>query len=224
MRFAVILTHDRPDLLQNCVSSIGPQVDRVIVIDNASEPQVQLTDFSSDHSRDFVITLMRVEDQPPNLSMLWNRGIDWIMSTHPEPPVLIAFLCDDTAIPPEWFQAVSGAMALTGAAAGCSNPWGGHGGPILKTSPDSDIMGRMPGWAFILDGSKGLRADERLHWWWTDTDMDWKARAAGGMVMISGFPVHNIHPNQYTVSRPELSEQAGKDGETFVDIWGWRPW
>lgn len=228
MKYALILTHNRPELLQNCVSSIGPQVDRVIVIDNASEPPVQLEDPSFNYRREFVVFLTSVPDQPPNLAKFWNIGID-IVNRHqdvrPESePQHIAFLCDDTVVPPGWFNAVTEAMTAHGAAAGCSNPWDGGHGEIVKTAPDSDITYRMPGWAWILDTSKGLRADERLHWWWCDTDMDWKARRAGGMVMISGYPVHNIHPNEYTVRNPELSEQAGKDGQTFQEIWGWRPW
>ncbi len=218
----MILTHDRPELLLNCVASIGSQVDRVIVIDNASEPPVTLYGLTRARGS-YSVSLVRVEDQPPNLSVLWNIGID-LVNQHQGSPHQIAFLCDDTAIPPGWFEAVTEAMAATGAAAGSSSPWGGAHTPILKQHPDSDITYRMPGWAFILDASKGLRADERLHWWWCDTDMDWKARKAGGMVLISGYPVHNIHPNDYTNRNPELAEQAGRDGETFQQIWGWRPW
>lgn len=224
MRFAVILTHNRPELLLNCVNSIGPQVDTVIVIDNASDPPVALHELDSETSRSFTVTVVQVPDQPPNLSKLWNTAIDIAGHRVFSGPFHIAFLCDDTAVPPGWFGAVASAMTVTGAAAGCSNPWGGNHEPILKKEPDSDIANRMPGWAFILDGSKQLRADERLHWWWCDTDLDWRARKAGGMVMISGYPVHNIHPNEYTVRYPELADQAGRDGEMFQQIHGWRPW
>ncbi len=224
MKVAVILTHNRPELLENCFNSIAPQVDRVIILDNASDPPVTLHHLTL-KPQSYVVTLLNIATQPPNISKMWNTAIDLASKMHlsePDSPFHIAFLCDDTVAPPGWFAAVTEAMTTHGAAAGCSSPWGD--GEVLKTAPDADITYRMTGWAFILDGSKGLRAEERLPWWWGDTDMDWKARKAGGMVMISGYPVHNIHPNQYTASRPELSEQAGQDGLTFQEIWGWRPW
>ncbi len=218
-RFAVILTHNRPELLQECVAAITPQVDVVIVIDNASDPPVDETTLPD-------IVLMPVAEQPPNLARMWNLGIDMsiLMALNDDPDLYIAFLCDDAIAPSGWFAAVTEAMAATGAAAGCSNPWGNAHPPQLKTAPDSDLMGRMVGWAFVLDASKGLRADERLRWWWQDTMIDWAARGAGGMVMIGGYPVPNRLPNDFTCNVPGLGEQAARDGDMFAQIHGSRPW
>lgn len=221
-RFAVILTHNRLAMLRDCVAAVGPQADVVIVVDNASDPPVRAQDLPLAGTTGCVLG---IPDQPPNLAYLWNRGIDLATGMHHDPgPWWIAFLCDDTVIPDGWYTAVVDAMTATGAAAGCSNPWGQQHQPRVKTVPDSDLIGRMPGWAFIIDGSKGLRADESMRWWWLDTDMDWQARAAGGMVMIGGYPVPNRLPNDCTNARPELAEQAGRDGETFTAKWKVRPW
>lgn len=223
-RFAVVLTHNRPELLQECVAAIGPQVDAVVVVDNASDPPVRYQDLPA--SDGHVVLVMHVPDQPPNLAALWNQGIDAVTRLHGDVdgPWHIAFLCDDATVPDGWFAAVVAGMAQTGAAAGCSNPFGHDHPPRLKDQPDGDLPGRMPGWAFVLDGSKGLRADERLHWWWCDTLLDYAARAAGGMVMVGGYPVPNRLPNHFTCTVPGLSEQAGRDGETFAQIHGRRPW
>lgn len=222
-RFAVILTHNRPQLLVDCVAAIHTQVDMTLVIDNASDPPVDrgtLPAASAGHA----VAVRYVPDQPPNLAKLWNLGLDVAANMAVGDPWWVAVLCDDAIVPPGWVDAVTAAMEQTGAAAGCSNPWGHDHPPQVKTEPDSDIMGRMPGWAFILNGTKGLRADETMHWWWLDGTLDWAARGAGGMVMIGGYPVPNVQPNHYTNTKPELAEQAGRDREAFIARWGWAPW
>ena len=230
-RFAVILTHNRPELLDQCVAAIGPQVDMVIVVDNASDPPVKLEDVTCDgidaghpdgdvHWR---TTLITVPDQPPNLSKLWRTGIDAAIELG---AAHIAVLCDDAIAPPGWFDAVAAAMIETGSVVGCSDPFG-HlppGQTRVKREPDSAIMERMPGWAWVLDPVSPVRPDGALHWWFGDTDIDWQARKAGGMVMVGGFPVPNLRPNDFTNSVPGLATRAGLDGEAFVIKHGWRPW
>ena len=225
-RFAVVFTHNRPDLLKDCVAAIGPQVDVVIVVDNASQPAITTRLLEPGCDDDYRVVLVTVPDQPPNLSRLWNIGIQAATSLRhdEEGPWHVAVLCDDTVAPPGWFDAVVAAMESTGAAAGCSNPFGHEHEPRLKTAADHDISGRMPGWAWILDGRKKLAADESMAWWWCDTDIDWQARAAGGMVMIGGHRVPNRLPNDFITTVPGLAEQAGRDGEAFAAKWGGRPW
>lgn len=202
-----MLTHNRPELLKECVDAVASQVDAVCVIDNASDPPAT--------ARSEI--LVRVPDQPPNLSHLWNIGID-VASEHGAE--YIAFLCDDAIVPDGWFAAVVGAMRLTGAAVGCSHPGNTWYYTNLKTEHDHDVMNRMPGWAFVLDASKGIRADERLHWWYCDTAIDWIARHRGGMVMVGGYPVPNMRPNDFTNTRPELAARAGLDGQLFAQLYG----
>jgi glycosyltransferase involved in cell wall biosynthesis len=221
-RFAVIITHNRPGPLAQCVEAVLAQADEVVVLDNASDPPVTL-DLAG-------VEVIHVPDQPPNLSALWNLGLGWCerrvlgWGLEDDEPWYVALLCDDAIVPPGWFGTVTSAMRDTGAVAGCSDPWGRDHEPRLKTTPDSDLAGRMVGWAFVLDGSIGLGADERFYWWWCDTDLDFRARQVGGMVMVGGYPVPNLHPNDFTSARLELAEQAGRDGETFAQKWGYRPW
>ncbi len=217
-RLAVILTHNRPELLVECVTAINGQVDLTLVSDNASSPPVDPSTLPG------AVSVRYVPDQPPNLAKLWNLGLDVAANLVDEDPWFVAVLCDDAIVPAGWVDAVTAAMVDTGAAAGCSNPFGHDHPPRVKTEPDSDLMGRMPGWAFILNGTKGLRADETMHWWWFDTDLDWQARHAGGLVMIGGCLVPNARPNDFTVHMPGLAEQAGLDGETFAQKWNRRPW
>jgi hypothetical protein len=76
----------------------------------------------------------------------------------------------------------------------------------------------------MLRGESELRADERFHWWWCDTDLDWQARARGGTVIARGPVVPNTLPNDFTVNYPGLNDRAGQDGLEFTAKWGWRPW
>lgn len=64
LTFAVIPTHDRPAELLQTIASLGLPPDRVLVIDNASTPPVA----------DIAAQVVRDEEQPPNISRLWNIG------------------------------------------------------------------------------------------------------------------------------------------------------
>ncbi len=228
-RFAVITAHNRPEMLAATVAAIGPQVDAVIIVDNASCPPVRADQLAGD--RTWVTLILPVDEQPPNLSRNWNVGIRAAVQTHEAATLsgqpYVAVLGDDTIPPPGWFARVTEAMASTGAVVGCSNPWGGLHPPRVKTQPDRNLGERMPGWAWILDPLSPVRPDERLRWWWGDTDVDWQGRLAGGMVMVSGAPVANVEPDHWIRVRPELAAQARLDGATFGEKWsayGGCPW
>ena len=71
-RFAVVMTHNRPELLRQTWEAIGPQVEMVIILDNASDPPV---DHRFLHAAGWRTAVVKVPDQPPNLSNLWRLGI-----------------------------------------------------------------------------------------------------------------------------------------------------
>ena len=229
IKTALILAHNRMKETRDVVAAIYPQVDYLLVIDNASEPAVH--DWFTREERETYPQMWIVRDmtQPANLPRLWNIGFSQIemmlYSTHGlnPGPYKVAVLTDDVVIPDGWMDAVCAAMDRTGAAAGCSSPWGGRlVQELLKVEPDADIMNRMYGPAFVIRGEADLKADEALKWWWNDTDLDWQARGAGGMVVVPTHPVVNLYPNASTVG--ENAEQAGRDREEFGAKWGWNPW
>ena len=221
-RYSIVLTHDRPELLKQCVAAISSQVDVVLIIDNASDPPVSPADQDD-------ATVMNIPDQPPNLSRFWNTGLDWVetwVSTNiPATPEWdVAILCDDVIVPEGWFEIVASCMRAHGATAASTHQWYPISAPIMKRNPDQDLTNRMCGWAFVLAGESGLRADEDLKWWFCDTDLDWQARTKGGMVVCPGPVAKNIHPNDWTARVPGLAEQSGQDGVTFARKHGGRPW
>lgn len=222
--FAIILTHNRPVELAATLRAVSAQGVAALVIDNASDPPVKLPP----PAPGMPVWVLHNNQQPPNLSALWNRGLDWIGSWFGDDDRWnVALLCDDVVLPPDWFESVRTTMRGHGASAASRHQMTNISSPILKTEPDRDLANRMCGWAFMVAGERGLRADERLHWWWCDTHMDFLARKNGGMVIAPGEPARNGAANYWTTRRPELAEQAGRDGDTFAEIWahdGGRPW
>lgn len=219
--FAIVITHNRPQLLADCVKAIRPQVEATVIIDNASEPAVTREDFPVEGN---TLALINEPLQPPNLSYLWNLGFDMVKRLHNSPQWNVAVLCDDVMAPDGWVDAVSSCMRSLGAAAGSTHQWREVATPILKQAPDRDLQNRMCGWAFVLTGEKDIRADEDLMWWFCDTSIDFQARQNGGMVICPGPIAHNIHPNDFTTRIPLLAQRSGLDGEVFGRKWGGRPW
>lgn len=214
-RFAVIPTRGDRDLeLRRCVAAIQDQVDQVLVVDN-SDQGVYFND--GKHPQ---VWVGWDAEQPPNLSRLWNAGIDKARKLAAGDSPFIAVLNDDAIVPPGWFAEIEANMLEFGCYAGAF----ADGPPTLHRVPGvTGLHQRMPGYAFIIRGS--LRADERLRWWCGDNDLDMQARAAGGTVLVpqSGLgAVQHLYPDQTT--RGVLAEQTAADMATFVEKWGFRPW
>jgi glycosyltransferase involved in cell wall biosynthesis len=216
-RLAVIPTHDRPDVLQRCLQAIAPQVDEIIIIDNNTVPG-QIDTWP--HGPKFGTIVLPVVMSPPNLSKLWNIGLDFaeIAAGPQERDWYVAVLNDDAIAPQGWFDVVINDMARTGAVAGCSGPRAA----THRVAEPIDLYTRMTGWAFILKGNEGLRADERFEYWFGDDDLGWQAAERGGMTMVQGFQVENLFPNGSMT--PELHARTALDAQAFVDKWGRRPW
>jgi len=215
-RFAVVLTHNRPALLWECVESVSPQVDHVIIVDNASDPPVSNDEWPAN------VTVVHDPLQPPNLAYLWNSALNRIQGQRPGDMWDVALLCDDVLMPSDWFGRVSGALrAHPTAAAASTHSYAPITEPYLL-SHLSNGADRMCPWCFMLPGERGLRADESMKWWYTDTHVDMLARQSGGTLIVPGAIATNERIGEYTNSKPELAEQAGRDGDTFQSIWGFR--
>lgn len=214
-KFAVIPTHNRPEQLWACVNLVAPQVDEIIVIDNASAPPMT--------SGDDRVNLFYDPEQPPNLSRLWNLGLGMAATFAKDDGLdewYVAILNDDALPPSGWMNNVVQAMQRTGAVAGCSHPFGGQE-QLLGAGVGPSVGTRLTGWAFVLR-QPGLALDEQFGWWAGDDDLSMRARQGGGLVYAAGFPVPNTLANSST--NGVLAEQAARDMQAFVDKWGQRPW
>ncbi|MFJ8049822.1 glycosyltransferase family 2 protein [Streptomyces luteogriseus] len=220
-RVAVIPTRDRHDLLTECVGSVVDQVDSVLIVDNLSDPPVEVDQW---HGK---VGVVRLPVDPPNISTFWNTGIalaDAAAHRAGAEQWDIAVLNSDVVAPPGWVMSLS--MAMRGSPAVLAYP-DQHGGSdvVLHTKAEPiDLRQRITGFAYLLRGEAGLRLDESMAWWYSDDDLDWRAREQGGALLVPGLAVDHRCPNGSMYERPELGEQAGRDRVTFAEKWGRTPW
>jgi GT2 family glycosyltransferase len=214
--WAVIATRDRHRELADLLEDLDQA--RAVVVDNGSDPPV----------RAGVAEVVRDNEQPPNLSRLWNLGLD-AAARHvpPDTAYEVAVLNDDLRIPAGTLDTLADAMRCRGGAAAFPDQHGllrAGDVDVLRKAEPHNLFHRMTGYCFLLAGELGLRADERFRWWYGDDDLEWRAALAGGVVRVGGAAVNHLHPNGSTASSPELSAQAGLDRAAFVAKWGRPPW
>lgn len=220
-RAAVIPTRDRHDLLTECVGSVVDQVDRVIIVDNLSDPPVAVEQW---HGK---VAVVRLPLDPPNISTLWNVGIALADSNaHAIGATAwdIAVFNNDVVVPPGWVESLSTAMRSTSAVLAYPDQHGGRQQILHTKAGPIDLRQRITGFAYMLRGEHGLRLDESIAWWYSDDDLDWQAREAGGALLVPGLAVDHRCPNGSLYERPELQQQTARDRETFRQKWGRTPW
>lgn len=137
-RYAVIPTRDRPEKYARCYAAIRPQVDEVVTI--------------AHHLPEYVKgVVVAYTEEPPNISRMWNIGLDTCLALARKDEHLVAVLNDDAQVSAHWFDLVAAAMQREGTVLGC--------GPKHQ--------GMIAGWAFVLKGGT-IRADESWAWWVSD--------------------------------------------------------
>jgi glycosyltransferase involved in cell wall biosynthesis len=224
---AIIPTHNRPEELEACLRSIRYQVDRTIIIDNRSDPDIlargiQPEDFGPGDA------IIRNDDDPPNIQKLWNTGLDYFrtvtLATNPPDFHWNALILNDDVIVPDGFiNKLDVNMRATTAVLAYPDQFDGQD-TILHTVPGPvDMRTRITGYAYILRGETGVRLDERFGWWYGDDDLDWRCRQMGGSLLVPGIPVQHTRPNESIYRDPRLAEQTGVDRKTFIDKWGMAP-
>lgn len=215
--YVVLSTHNRPDELTLCLESCK-DADRVFCVDNASSPAVDAASLPEN------VELIRDELQPPNLSYLWNVGLDKaeaLARAEGHSQWNIAVINDDAVLTPDWISSISQALRdHPTAVLAYGDQAGMTVNPILQTeAKPTHSEFRIVGYAHMSKGEIGLRFDERLPWWYGDDDYDWHARLAGGSLLVPGVWVEHSDPNGHTSRNPALAAQSVIDRETFRSIW-----
>lgn len=220
--YVTIPTRNRHAMVKGCIDSIidSDCIECIIIVDNNSEPPIE-------HSNDNVF-VTHCHDDPPNISRLWNRGIDAARALaqfdgHQE--FNIAVINSDVVCPPGWLEGIGEGLRKYNAALAYPDQHDAAPGPIKHVYPGPvDLRTRITGFAFMLRGETSIRLNEELVWWYGDDDLDWRCREIGGSVLLPGLAVKHLDPNGSMNARPELSAQAGRDRTTFQRIWGTTPW
>ena len=208
--YAVVPTEGRP-CLHDCVAALWDQVDlTVLVCTNGYDGLNTATPVAQVHDTEPV----------PNISRWWNRGLNAIAGLAQNKQLdrwNVLVVNDDTIMAPGSVEVLTAGLRRHD---GAQLAFPGSVEKLL-TQPGPD---RITGWCFALRGEGGLRMDEELVWWASDNDLDWQARQRGGTVSVPGVDHQHLYPNGYTVARPDLTEQAGKDMARFVEKWGRPAW
>lgn len=217
-QYGVIPTNGR-HCFRQAAEALRWQVDDLIVVE--AGPDARYID-TQGYGLGLDVSVVREPDL--NISKWWNLGITLAAGKAEEVEAKtwdVVIINDDVIVPDGWVRSVSKTMREMKVAAACS---GGRGPiPVLHTQPGPvDLMTRMQGFAFILAGEKGVRADEQLVWWFGDDHIDWCSRKLGGMVMIPGYHVEHLYPNGQMT--PELHAQTAKDAAAFKAYWRVMPW
>lgn len=223
--FAVIPTvGERNDTLFSMCEQLEKDGVTTIIVYNRRDPGdadlVLNVPFTT--SAPYVQTHYWTDGEPVNLSVIWNMGLNWAEKLAGEEEFAVAVFNDDLTLPPGLVQSFADKLQQDGSSIVYAHPTTDLS---VMTNHDPWHLGnRMVGYAFALRGWDGLRADEDFLWWWGDSDLDWRARSKRGVSALGVLTLQHHDPNGYTNRNPELTEQAGRDRETFQRKYGFLPW
>lgn len=183
-RYAVVPTRDRPEKYEQCVASIRGQVDDLITVAHMGAPYA-------------MGEILRYDEDPPNISRMWNLGLDRAASLAQGEPHLVAVLNDDVEVAPGWFALIEAAME--------------RGGTVLGSGRGRTDM--IDGAAFVLRGGT-LRPSEEWSWWASDNYLYREAVERWGGVSH----VHAARASHRDRRRPTGALRA----RAFEDLHRWR--
>lgn len=130
------------------------------------------------------------DDGPINVHRWWNAGLDLLAERGCR---RVAVLNDDVVIAPGTLSRLAWGM-----------------GSATLAVPDLGPAGN-PGHCWMLDVTRGVRADESYRWWCGDLQLMVDAERSGGVAHVPGVWLAHLHANEATQSSPELLALAEAD-------------
>lgn len=215
LRLGVVPTNGRECSL-DAVNALLPQVDVLAVVEAGTAPLC----------RDYGENVVHLHDDTEvvNISKWWNKGLNWAAETATklgEETWDVAIINDDVIVQPTWLCYIADDMRNLSCVAACSG--GPDYAPIIQRTPGPvPLHTRMQGFAFVVAGETGIRANENMRWYYSDDWMDWLARRFGGMVIFPGCHVEHRYPNGQVTG--EMNVYNVEDAEKFKRHWGMLPW
>lgn len=212
--YAVAACH-RPDILKmnSTLDMLGFRKEHVVIVANGENPPTQEEIPSAT-----VIQYPTLEYCMPNW---WNMGLDYVQDI--AGPVHNVFIFNADTYADYSTVTVLGTVLRDKdlAAVGPDRFNTLPRGFVLQNDrlePEYNQAYRMTGYAFVLRGELGLRADPKFRHWYLDDDLEWQARANGGVGMVGGLTVG--HPPAGNPLSPTLQQWAAEDREKFKVKWG----
>lgn len=220
--FAIVPTYNRHNLVATLTQTLASSA-HVIIVDNGSTPPISSTPVECDRN----VTVLHYPTKPPQLYAMWTAGLrearrravaDSGSDVH-----TVAVLNDDAIIDEMWLPRLVRKLR-THPTAVIATTYAHKRGTAteLRVEPSRALGDRMCPWAFVARGESLPEPDTDFHWWWGDTDLEWRACRAGGVLLVPGDSPRNALANTTTVDA--LAQRAGVDGEVFARKWGGRPW
>jgi hypothetical protein len=177
MRFAVIPTHDRPELFHRAFNAIVPQVDSVIIVAHQDPEYLRSPSRYADYVNSYVVPYDKAQ---PNISEMWNLGLDEAKRLSEGKHHLVGILNDDTEVPENWFDHLEHAIVRD------------H--TVLASGKREATPGkRLCGYAFVVVGST-IRADPTWAWWVSEDHFAREANLKhGGWSWVKDLVVRHDH-------------------------------
>lgn len=209
----VLIPAHRPvlGLLQEGLRVLAGLADHTVVVTNGEHPVTEYETYTH-----------VLHDKTPdvNISRWWNMGLRWIEEMEDGDDHHVLIMNADARIGPEGVAALSHALDKNPEAV-MAGPMRGKGVYKNTTPGPLGLEVRLPGYCFMLRSSARLRFDERFRWWCGDDDLEWRAREAGGTLLVG--PIEYRHLGDGT-PRGQLLELAKEDLIRFEEKWRTRPW
>lgn len=204
----------RLDHLRQLVTSLAHPYDRVVVVtDDVNVLPLDLP---------YVHFVRRDPEVGINLAAWWNVGLDYVADYYDgDQPYEVAVLTSDVVGRPDSLRLLAARLRR--------DNWSMIG-PNLAAEGDASwtldqqrtVLTRVPAECFMLAGELGLRADERLRWWYADDDLEMQARQRGPVGIIGGTGLRLAEPS--TELSAEQQRWAVEGRELFARKWNRQPW
>jgi hypothetical protein len=172
LRIAVIPTRDRPQKYAAAVKAISTQVDYLVTVGH-HRPLYAVGD-----------RIVRYEDEPANISTMWNLGLSAAAKLAGDRGHLIAVMNDDTIPNSDWFQLIQDRMQAEHTVLGS----GRRGNREARKT-------QLAGHAFVVRGGT-IKANPAYAWWVSDDWLEKEAREKwGGVSIVDEAIVKHSHEN-----------------------------
>jgi hypothetical protein len=155
-----------------------------------------------------------------NISRWWNLGLEYV-SSNARPVHDVLVLNCDARVTQQGVDRLASALRQWDLAMVGPTYRGEYNGPETRINRELKPVShwdRVAGFCFMLARELGIRADERLRWWFGDDDIEWQARRLRGTGLVPGVRVEHP-PAGGTRIEGELRSIVGKDAKVFEATW-----